>query len=612
MASFYNGNAMTIRGASKHTGQLVFTDSFCEFSSNKYSYREDFDDIGQLEVSVTKVSVPSIFGAKSHEGISVCYRNSNIGDFILESENAISLVNSIMSFVQAERDRVAQEEKSRRDAQNKTEEESKEAEYLMSMRGELQDRLRELKEKLDSFPPEAQNFPKVRELMQEYNRLKREIEGGYSHYESYLKHKEVLEKEEQEKNEKKKAEAKSATARGELDEAYIYLSILMESAAGNPEKDAESFAKRFEEAFPALDEGEIIRLYHHVKANLQDEEKKQHYFELFMQQPLSDRFDYSAGNLFSLTHKGMNELDFDQKAENAIDQTADCFAPFEMDEVSALMNEKLAKLRKQLDNQCGSVEPEWIDYSTAKDYLMIEVAPYNGKNYEKMCEFQKLVDQYVVTVKLATKGIPYLSTVVNNVFHWYWSANVRDIWEEAAGNKVNSSAELNEIKFGAVKAAYEQVCEKWPKGSSEKRRILHEAFVSFGKEVAPWVANRANRSFFSALSIGATTAKEEGENNIQYVMQSLVNDTIYITNNDCKIEARFYGDLNALIVTYIPYLEYGYARLVENDAGTSEDDLDDYFDELVEAMKISKAYHVERDEFQVAFDQLSNAIQGQG
>ena len=40
--------------------------------------------------------------------------------------------------------------------------------------------------------------------------------------------------------------------------------------------------------------------------------------------------------------------------------------------------------------------------------------------------------------------------------------------------------------------------------------------------------------------------------------------------------------------------------------------MDDYFDELVEAMKISKAYHVERDEFQVAFDQLSNAIQGQG
>lgn len=611
MANFYNGGATTVRGATKHTGKLVLTDSYCEFGSAKYNYREDINDIRLLTVAVTSVSVPSIFGAKNKDGVSVQYGGSSIGEFVLDEGNAHDLANKVMSYVRSEKDRIDQEEAKRKAAQDDEakKEAQKDKETVMGQRGEMEKKLADLKKDLDSFPPEKQNDPRVLELKKQYEKMKADIDGGYSQYEAYLKQQEAREKERKEELERKKAEAKG-NARGEVDEAFMFVSLLMESAAGNPHEDAESFAKAYAEDFAALDEEQIIELYNRVKATLQDETKRQYYLDLFSKQSLADRFNYSAGNLFNLICKGMNCLDADQDAKTAIDETADCFAPEEMPEVLKLMGEKTGKIRKQIDDQFGQIEREWMDYSTAKNYLIIEVEPYNGKNYQKVCEFQKLIDQNVVTVKISTKGLLSMSTGVGNVLRWYWGAKVKDIWEEAAGNNVKSSADLADIKFAAVKAAFEQVCEKWPEGSPEKREIIHEVFASFGSEVAGWVGNRANRSFFSALAFGATTPRNGLENpNTQYLLQTIVNDTIYVANSECKIEAHFYADARAVIVTYIPFLQYGYYRLVENDRGTSEDELDEFFDDEVEAKRILKYYHVERDEFQLSFEQINNAIQ---
>ena len=611
MATFYNGGATTVRGTTKHTGKLVLTDSFCEFSSAKYNYREDINDIRLLSVIVANVSVPSIFGAKNKEGVSLQYNGSSIGEFVLDEGNAYDIANKMTSYVCSEKDRINQEELQRKEKQ--TEEAKKEAqkekETVMNQRGEMEKKLADLKKDLDSFPPERQNDPSVLELRKKYEEMKADLDGGFSQYEAFLKQQETREKERREELERKKAEAKG-NARGDVDEAFMFVSLLMESAAGNPHEDAESFAKAYAEDFAALDEEQIIQLYNRIKATLQDESKRQFYLDLFSKQSLADRFNYSAGNLFNLICKGMNCLDADQDAKTAIDETADCFEPAEMPEVLKLMGEKTGKIRKQLDDQFKQIEPKWMDYSTAKDYLIIEVEPYNGKNYQKACEFQKLIDQNVVTVKISTKGLLSMSTGVGNIFCWYWGANVKDIWENAAGNNVKAGADLNDVKFTAVKSAFDQVCEKWPEGSPEKREIIHEVFASFGSEVAGWVGNRANRAFFTALAVGATTPRNGLENpNTQYLLQAIVNDTIYVANNECRIEAHFYADVRAVIIIYIPFLQYGYYCLVENDRGTSEDELDEFFDDEIEEKRILKYYHVERDEFQVSFDQLNNAIQ---
>ena len=612
MANFYNGNATTVRGANKLSGKLVFTDSYCEFSSPKYNYREDFDDIRLLSVSATNISVPSIFGAKNKEGISVCYSNSNIGDFVLEEGNAPELVSKVMSYVRAEKDRIEQEENRRKEAQKADEakkEAQKEKEDVMEKRSYMEERLKELKKDLDSFPPDKQNDPRVLELKKEYERMKADIDGGYSQYEAYLKQQETRERERKEELERKKAEAKG-NVRGEVDEAFMYITLLMESAAGNPHEEDEAFAKTYADDFAAYDETQIIQLRNKVKATLQNEGKCQQYLELFNKQPLADRFNYSAGNLFTISTKGMNSLDVDQEGQAAIDETEECFSPDEMSEVKRLMDEKTGKIRKQLDDQFKSIEPEWMEYNTTKNYLIIEVTSYNGNNYQKLCEFQKLIDQKVVTVKISTKGLMSMSTGVGNIFRWYWGANVRDIWEEAVGNKVNSPEELTDVKFDLVKAAFDEVCEKWPSGSAEKKSIIKEVFLPLNQELAEWMGSRGNRSFFSALAFGVTSPSDGSENpNTPYALQAVVNDTIYVTNGENKIEAHFYGDSRAVIITYIPYLKHGYYRVIENNIGTTEDDLDDYFDDEINAKRILKAYHVERDEFQVSFEQLNNMFQ---
>lgn len=393
----------------------------------------------------------------------------------------------------------------------------------------------------------------------------------------------------------------------------MYITLLMESAAGNPNEDEDKFARVYAEDFPAYDEPQIKQLRMLVKAALQDENKCQQYLDLFRAQSLVDRFNFSAGALFTISHKGMNCLDIDQVAETAIETTSDCFTVAEMPEVSQKMEEKKYKIRKQLDDQFASVEREWMDYRTAKDYLIVEVVPYNGNNYQSVSEFQKLVDQYVVTVKLSTKGVLSMSTPVGNLFRWYWGANVKDIWEEAVGNKVKGTAESDAVKFAVVKAAFDQVCEKWTTGLPEKKPIVSQFIASFNSELSNWVGNRANRAFFCVLAFSATTPIDGSENtNGQYMLQSMVNETIYITNGECKIDACFYGDSKALIISYIPYLKYGYYRLVENCVGTTEDELDEYFDSEISSGRILKYYHVEREEFQVSFEQFNDAIQNQG
>ena len=203
-----------------------------------------------------------------------------------------------------------------------------------------------------------------------------------------------------------------------------------------------------------------------------------------------------------------------------------------------------------------------------------------------------------------------MSTGVGNIFRWYWDANIKDIWEEALGNDVKASAELSAIKYDVARSAYDLVCEKWPKGSPEKKEMIYEVFSGFNGTLADWVGSRANRSIFCALAFGASTPRNGTENpNTQYLLQALVNDTIYVTNGESKVEAHFFGDSKIVIITYIPYLKYGYYRILENTHGTTEDELDEFFDNEIEAKLIKKAYHVERDEFQVSFEQINNALQ---
>ena len=143
-------------------------------------------------MSVVEVSIPSVFGLKKREGISICYNDSPIGEFVIEEDAASEIVARVTSRVRSEKTRMEQEEQDRRQAEEKKAQEKMAA---MRQHNELQEKLEALKAQLDRFPPEMQNSPQVLELRRQYEQLRTGIDGGFSQYEEYLRQQEAHERE---------------------------------------------------------------------------------------------------------------------------------------------------------------------------------------------------------------------------------------------------------------------------------------------------------------------------------------------------------------------------------------------------------------------------------
>ncbi len=466
MTKFYSGAATIIRGSREYSGDLVFTDTYCIFTSIKYNCREVFDDGLLVSAHTVEISIPALLGSHKKKGVSICYDNWCIGDFILEYETPDKVISKIEDHKQSIKKQQENAEYEIVSDFQKTQLSYQEVQKMLNYAAE------EVEESWDVLPDELKRTSEGIRVWQKYEQIKSIAKRDLSQYNEFLRQRQISADEKNEILEKKREEA-IGKERGEIDEAFMYITLMIEEAAGDPNKDDEDFVKTYADDFIAYDDYGIQQLRQSVEAILQDDLKCQYYLELFKKQSLVERFNYSTGNLFTISHHGLKCIDIDAVAERAINKTAILFDEIELYEVQEMMEGKKNEIRKKLDSQFDQIEHDWTDYIDCLDYLVVSIEIFTGDNYQPASEFQKRINQYVVKVILSTKDLVKLTSPVENLFCWYWASTVDEIWEQAIRNEIRCDFETDFSKLDIAIAAFDQVTEKWT-GTRKGYKIKNE------------------------------------------------------------------------------------------------------------------------------------------
>ncbi len=279
-------------------------------------------------------------------------------------------------------------------------------------------------------------------------------------YGDYLEQQEAREKAAEEEKARKKAEAMAA-GKSEKDIVNMYVILTNEKKLGKLDRSQDEFCEIYEDDFAALSKAEIINTRKDILSKMEDEALCAYYTESFKQRSTKDRFTVSTLNLNNVS----DEPDYGKKAEFAIENTKEWFKPEEYPEVRKLMDSKLADARKQIDDQLEPVEERWTKFSSAIEFLQLNIATKepHGSDMEDSCScFQLVMGSDLVSVKLSTKGIFKMVTNVMNFYPWYWGVTICDIWEAAFRNEIRDDREGAFDTNQIANQAMSQIRAKYP------------------------------------------------------------------------------------------------------------------------------------------------------
>lgn len=258
-------------------------------------------------------------------------------------------------------------------------------------------------------------------------------------YGDYLEQKEAREKAVEEEKARKKAEAMAA-GKSEKDIVNMYIILTNEKKLGKLHRSQDEFYETYEEDFAALSKAEVIKTRKDMLEEMEDDSLCNYYAESFKQRSVEDRFSISTRNLNNVSI----EPELGVKADWAVENSKEWYQPSEYAEVRKLMDADLADTRKQLDDQLKPLDEAWLKFSTGKEFLKIEISDKaaDGSDLQpQYSNFQEVIGGQLVAVRIATKGIFQMGTIVMNCFTWYWGVTVRDIWEAALANEVDDKRE---------------------------------------------------------------------------------------------------------------------------------------------------------------------------
>ena len=279
-------------------------------------------------------------------------------------------------------------------------------------------------------------------------------------YGDYLEQQEAREKAAEEEKARKKAEAMAA-GKSEKDIVNMYVILTNEKKLGKLDRSQDEFCEIYEDDFAALSKAEIINTRKDILSKMEDEALCAYYTESFKQRSTKDRFTVSTLNLNNVS----DEPDYGKKAEFAIENTKEWFKPEEYPEVRKLMDSKLADARKQIDDQLEPVEERWTKFSSAIEFLQLNIAtkePHDSDMEDSCSCFQLVMGSDLVSVKLSTKGIFKMVTNVMNFYPWYWGVTICDIWEAAFRNEIRDDREGAFDTNQIANQAMSQIRAKYP------------------------------------------------------------------------------------------------------------------------------------------------------
>ena len=258
-------------------------------------------------------------------------------------------------------------------------------------------------------------------------------------YIDYLEQKKAAEEAQEEEKSRRKAEAVAA-GKSEQDIVNMYIILTNEKKLGKLHRSQDEFYETYEEDFAALSKAEVIKTRKDMLEEMEDDSLCSYYAESFKQRSVEDRFAVSTRNLNNVS----TEPEIGVKADWAIENSKEWYQPAEYAEVRKLMDEDLADIRKQLDDQLKPLDEAWTKFSTAKDFLLIDVTNKASDGSDILSQhsnFQVVIGGQLVAVRLSSKGVLKMVTTVMNCFTWYWGVTVRDVWEAALQNEVSDERE---------------------------------------------------------------------------------------------------------------------------------------------------------------------------
>lgn len=253
----------------------------------------------------------------------------------------------------------------------------------------------------------------------------------------------------------------------------MYVTLINEKKLGKTGRSQEDFYEVYNEDFPNLSKGKLIRLYSDVHEMMRDPKKCEYYDSVFRKRSLKERFDLSTRNYFNCSTS-----EYAQRIEEAIENTSEWYSREEFKEVRHLLDLHLDEQRKKLDEQIDSVDESWKQFTNAKQYLRVSIKSNNAEDAklnEHSSFFQKEIDDSIVEVILSTQGIIMLQFTLLNSFTWYWNKGINEIWREALKNEIKDERIFDDDSDEIARKAYNRIMQNYP----EKEKVLSDKAKSF-------------------------------------------------------------------------------------------------------------------------------------
>ena len=275
-----------------------------------------------------------------------------------------------------------------------------------------------------------------KELMdsfEEVDKITEQMDSDLSKYGAYLEARKKSDEEAKVKKENAKAEALKK-GKNDTDASKMYVVLLCEKLVGKLKRSAKDFYKIYEEDFPAYSKEELINLRKDVLALMDDQSACEVYSVQFKTLSLEEKFNFATRNLYNL-YEGMRVF---ENYNKALEESKQWYTDDEILHAKKLIDEDLEETKNDLDSQLGAIEEKWLKYSTAKNCLQIFVTDKQSDKSDIRADakdFQTVVGNSLVSVKLATNGAFVMSTIVMDCMPWYWGTTIEQIWQDAFNNE---------------------------------------------------------------------------------------------------------------------------------------------------------------------------------
>ena len=251
--------------------------------------------------------------------------------------------------------------------------------------------------------------------------------------------------------------------------------VLINEQRIDANRSTDDIYKIYKNHFPKLLKKDFISL----KNSLNDRIKKEGYIDdlrdQFMKEKVKDRYEITTLNYFN----NCNHKDFRDQREETLLATKDWFTPEEQKEAAKLLDEEMARLRKNLTEQVAAGGEDWTKFYSAKKYLEVRITDLKDFNPMPAPHGLFRYDSFLwqATVNLTVKGMFGYTAELQSFMPWLWGVSYKDIWEAALNNEIGGdSFKIHEEDIKkTVREAYDDL--------KEMIDSFHDDSVKFANEI---------------------------------------------------------------------------------------------------------------------------------